>query len=110
MRSPRAKGKNSYYLIPLMDRYAIIDEFDQQLYREDEPDCSELCQCGEDERLTCHTICVESSPCKTDFAFYNHEAPAYQAHRGPCLCYSGRFICMRPSPGEINKHTMNGHY
>ncbi|KOC68218.1 GDNF family receptor alpha-1 [Habropoda laboriosa] len=70
----------------------------KRLYREDEPECSELCQCGEGEVLICHTICVDSSPCKTDFAFYNHEAPAYQAHRGPCLCYSGRFICMRPSP------------
>lgn len=70
----------------------------KRLYREDEPECSELCQCGEGEVLICNTICVDSSPCKTDFAFYNHEAPAYQAHRGPCLCYSGRFICMRPSP------------
>ncbi|XP_017888282.1 uncharacterized protein LOC108629870 isoform X3 [Ceratina calcarata] len=69
-----------------------------RLYRDDEPECSELCQCGEGEVLICHTICVDSSPCKTDFAFYYHEAPAYQAHRGPCLCYSGRFICMRPSP------------
>ncbi|XP_066602969.1 uncharacterized protein [Prorops nasuta] len=70
----------------------------KRLYREDEPECSELCHCGEGEILACSTICVELSPCKTDFAFYNHEAPAYQAHRGPCLCYSGRFICMRPSP------------
>ncbi|XP_033341283.1 glial cell line-derived neurotrophic family receptor-like isoform X3 [Megalopta genalis] len=70
----------------------------KRLYREDEPECSELCQCGEGEVLRCNTICVNSLPCKTDFAFYNHEAPAYQAHRGPCLCYSGRFICMRPSP------------
>ncbi|XP_076244950.1 glial cell line-derived neurotrophic family receptor-like isoform X2 [Calliopsis andreniformis] len=70
----------------------------KRLYREDEPECSELCQCGEGEVLICNTICVNSLPCKTDFAFYNHEAPAYQAHRGPCLCYSGRFICMRPSP------------
>ncbi|XP_063994504.1 uncharacterized protein Gfrl isoform X3 [Diachasmimorpha longicaudata] len=70
----------------------------KRLYREDEPECSELCQCGEGELLLCNTICVESSPCKTDFAFYNHAAPAYQAYRGRCLCYSGRFICMRPSP------------
>ncbi|EZA47503.1 GDNF family receptor alpha-1 [Ooceraea biroi] len=70
----------------------------KRLYREDEPECSELCHCGEGEQLVCNTICVDSSPCKTDFAFYNHEAPAYQAHRGPCLCYSGGFICMRPSP------------
>ncbi|XP_051171129.1 uncharacterized protein LOC127287997 isoform X3 [Leptopilina boulardi] len=70
----------------------------KRLYRDDEPDCSELCQCGEGEVLICNTICVKSSPCKTDFAYYNHAAPAYQAYRGRCLCYSGRFICMRPSP------------
>ncbi|KZC12899.1 GDNF family receptor alpha-1, partial [Dufourea novaeangliae] len=70
----------------------------KRLYRDDEPECSELCQCSEGEVLICNTICVDSSPCQTDFAFYNHEAPAYQAHRGPCLCYSGRFICMRPLP------------
>ncbi|XP_046822579.1 uncharacterized protein LOC124425770 isoform X3 [Vespa crabro] len=74
----------------------------KRLYREDEPECSELCQCGEGEVLICNTICVDSSPCKTDFAYYNHEAPAYQAHRGPCLCYSGGFICMRPSPGAYS--------
>ncbi|OXU22364.1 hypothetical protein TSAR_013411, partial [Trichomalopsis sarcophagae] len=74
----------------------------KRLYREDEPECSELCQCGEDEVLRCNTICVESSPCKTDFAFYHHAAPAYQAYRGRCLCYSGRFICMRPSPDAYN--------
>ncbi|PSN49823.1 hypothetical protein C0J52_08838 [Blattella germanica] len=69
-----------------------------QLYREDEPECSELCQCNEGESLSCNTVCVERAPCKTDFAFYNHAAPAYQAYRGRCLCYSGRFICMRPTP------------
>ncbi|EFN70375.1 GDNF family receptor alpha-3, partial [Camponotus floridanus] len=74
----------------------------KRLYREDEPECSELCHCSEGEQLVCNTICVDSSPCKTDFAFYNHEAPAYQAHRGPCLCYSGGFICMRPSPDTYN--------
>lgn len=24
----------------------------------------------------------------------------FKAFRGRCLCYSGRFICMRPPPGE----------
>ncbi|XP_012234454.1 uncharacterized protein Gfrl isoform X4 [Linepithema humile] len=67
-----------------------------------ENDCSDICHCGEGEQLVCHVICVEMSPCKTDFAFYNHKAPAYQAHRGPCLCYSGGFICMRPSPDTYN--------
>ncbi|CAH1393881.1 unnamed protein product [Nezara viridula] len=67
------------------------------IYREREPDCSEVCLCR-DGSLTCNTICVERLPCQTDFAFYNHAAPAYQAYRGRCLCYSGRFICMRPPP------------
>ncbi|PNF37375.1 hypothetical protein B7P43_G17199 [Cryptotermes secundus] len=70
----------------------------KRLYRDDEPECSELCQCNEGESLSCNTVCVERAPCKTDFAFYNHAAPAYQAYRGRCLCYSGRFICMRPAP------------
>lgn len=39
-------------------------------------------------------------PCKTDFAYYNHAAPSYQAYRGRCICYSGRFICMKPMPGD----------
>ncbi|CAG2052918.1 unnamed protein product [Timema podura] len=73
-----------------------------QLYREDEPECSELCQCSEGETLVCNTVCVERAPCQTEFAFYNHKAPAYQAYRGRCLCYSGRFICMRPSPESYN--------
>lgn len=72
-----------------------------QLYRDDEPDCSEICQCGDGETLACNTICVDRAACKTDFAFYNHAAPAYQAYRGRCLCYSGRFICMRPTPGTV---------
>ncbi|XP_046683341.1 uncharacterized protein LOC124369386 [Homalodisca vitripennis] len=75
-------------------------ECPEKLYRDDEPDCSEICQCGEGEVLACNTICVERAACKTDFAFYNHAAPAYQAYRGRCLCYSGRFICMRPAPGS----------
>lgn len=39
-------------------------------------------------------------PCKTEFAYYNHAAPSYQAYRGRCLCYSGRFICMKPPPSD----------
>ncbi|XP_023248197.1 uncharacterized protein LOC106637710 [Copidosoma floridanum] len=82
----------------------------KRLYREDEPECSELCQCDENESATCSAICVETSPCKTDFAFYNHAAPAYQAYRGRCLCYSGRFICMRPAPGKLNSHIRGEEY
>ncbi|XP_044016202.1 uncharacterized protein LOC122857839 isoform X2 [Aphidius gifuensis] len=87
---------------PRQNHQYIREGKGKRLYREDEPECSELCQCGEGEVLVCNTICVESSPCKTNFAFYNHAAPAYQAYRGRCLCYSGRFICMRPSPDSYS--------
>lgn len=92
----------------ITDQYsiAICITLLQMYHKNDssENDCSDICHCGEGEQLVCHVICVEMSPCKTDFAFYNHKAPAYQAHRGPCLCYSGGFICMRPSPGEPLSH------
>lgn len=102
--STRNKLKQSYAgIYNMMECIMILERgpfVHGQLYRDNEPECSELCQCGEGEVLVCNTICVKPSPCKTDFAFYNHAAPAYQAYRGRCLCYSGRFICMRPSPGE----------
>jgi hypothetical protein len=40
------------------------------------------------------------APCRTSLAYYSHASPAFQAFRGRCLCYSGRFICMRPPHGE----------
>ncbi|XP_059470951.1 uncharacterized protein LOC132193967 isoform X2 [Neocloeon triangulifer] len=76
----------------------ILEGSGKRLYRENEQECSELCQCNEGEQLVCNTLCVQRAPCKTDFAFYNHAAPAYQAYRGRCMCYSGKFICMRPAP------------
>lgn len=60
-----------------------------------------MCECEIGEKLTCKTICIDRMPCKTEFAYYNHAAPAYQAYRGRCLCYSGRFICIKPSPNDI---------
>lgn len=66
--------------------------------RADEPECSEVCQCHPGDSLSCNMVCVARTPCRTDYAFYNHASPAYQAYRGRCLCYSGRFICMRPAP------------
>lgn len=67
----------------------------------DDVECSELCSCGSDTlALSCHALCVPLAPCRTSLAYYSHAAPAYQAFRGRCLCYSGRFICMRPPPGE----------
>jgi hypothetical protein len=88
----------------------------------DDQECSELCSCSTELALTCHALCVPlvsslspyefsikfsqkifsciKVPCRTSLAYYSHAAPAYQAFRGRCLCYSGRFICMRPPPGE----------
>lgn len=66
----------------------------------DDAECSELCSCGESLTLTCHALCVPFAPCRTALAFYSHASPAYQAFRGRCLCYSGRFICMKPPLGE----------
>lgn len=92
----------------------------------DDQECSELCSCGSESlALSCHALCVplvsrrmekikhlsikwmwkfsifhSQVPCRTSLAYYSHAAPAYQAFRGRCLCYSGRFICMRPPPGE----------
>ncbi|XP_073999587.1 uncharacterized protein [Rhodnius prolixus] len=93
---------------PTPPRYCVVPKPEQEtqyiaegdgrrIYREGEPDCSDVCQCG-DGSLICNTICLERHPCQSDFATYNHDSPSYQAYRGRCLCYSGRFICMRPLP------------
>lgn len=71
-----------------------------QIYSLDDAECSELCFCTDSLVLTCHALCVPIAPCRTALAFYSHASPAYQAFRGRCLCYSGKFICMRPPPGE----------
>ncbi|XP_070507906.1 uncharacterized protein [Chironomus tepperi] len=73
----------------------------KRLYIMDDAECSELCSCSaESLALSCHALCVPLVPCRTSLAFYSHTSPAYQAFRGRCLCYSGRFICMRPPPGD----------
>ncbi|XP_063703599.1 uncharacterized protein LOC134833266 [Culicoides brevitarsis] len=72
----------------------------RRLYLAEDPECSELCTCSESLTVSCHALCVPLAPCRTALAYYSHAAPAYQAYRGRCLCYSGRFICMRPPPGE----------
>ncbi|XP_018331552.1 uncharacterized protein LOC108741291 isoform X8 [Agrilus planipennis] len=81
------------------DQY-IKEGTSKRIYHEDESECSEICKCGRSEELVCKTMCIDRMPCRTEFAFYNHAAPAYQAYRGRCLCYSGRFICMKPAPGD----------
>lgn len=73
----------------------------------DDAECSELCSCGESLTLTCHALCVPFAPCRTALAFYSHASPAYQAFRGRCLCYSGRFICMKPPLGD---YSLPGEY
>ncbi|XP_055716352.1 uncharacterized protein LOC129810103 isoform X3 [Phlebotomus papatasi] len=101
---------------PVPTRYCLVQrahQNDQQiaegkskrLYLLDDPECSELCTCsdgGENPTLSCYALCVPMVPCRTSLAFYSHASPAYQAFRGRCLCYSGRFICMRPPPGEYS--------
>ncbi|XP_030753548.1 uncharacterized protein LOC115880481 [Sitophilus oryzae] len=91
----------------IVQRPQIPDQFIREgsfkrIYHEDEFECSDVCECEIGEKLTCRTICIDRMPCKTEFAFYNHAAPAYQAFRGRCLCYSGRFICMKPSPTDYS--------
>ncbi|XP_069172421.1 uncharacterized protein [Procambarus clarkii] len=77
-----------------------------RLYKEGDEDCSELCFCDNDQQTKCKVLdCLESRPCETTFAVYNHNAPAYQMSRGACLCYSGDFICQRPRPEEYDLPT-----
>ncbi|OXA44144.1 GDNF family receptor alpha-3 [Folsomia candida] len=74
----------------------------KRLYRDDIPTCSELCMCelGRPEAAICTVLeCLEIKHCyvKTEDE-YIHLQPTYIAHRGKCLCYSGRFICEKPAP------------
>ncbi|KAG7176265.1 hypothetical protein Hamer_G009043 [Homarus americanus] len=104
----------------------------RKLYKEGDQDCSELCYCERHNHTKCKVSvavplpsdcsitrplkhpdllppqvleCVENKPCETNFAVYNHNAPAYQAYRGECICYSGDFICQRPKPEEFELPT-----
>ena len=72
-----------------------------QLYKYDDPDCSELCECRMGKRLTCKVLeCIAKDACNTGVAFYSHASPFYRAHRGQCLCYSGSFVCSKPPKGN----------
>ncbi|KAL4712576.1 hypothetical protein ACJJTC_007592 [Scirpophaga incertulas] len=74
---------------------------DLELYRSAElAECTDLCVCEPSLQVSCKVACVPRAPCSSRLAHYSHAAPAYQAYRGRCYCYSGAFICMRPSPGE----------
>nr|XP_045582939.1 uncharacterized protein LOC123745882 isoform X2 [Procambarus clarkii] len=73
----------------------IEEGWGKRFYKDEE--CSELCLCHAEEKLACSVLeCVEARPCETSYAVYTHAAPAYQASRGECFCYSGSFICVRP--------------
>jgi hypothetical protein len=75
--------------------------FPLQLYKHDDPECSELCECNLGEVLSCKVLeCIERDACNTGVAFYSHSSPFYQAYRGQCLCYSGSFICSKPPKGK----------
>ncbi|VVC33180.1 GDNF/GAS1 [Cinara cedri] len=70
-----------------------------RLHSLEDNSCSEVCHCKAGESLTCQTICVEVEACESEIAYYHHDSPAYIAFRGRCVCYAGRFICMRPKMG-----------
>lgn len=75
-----------------------------QFYHDFENDCSELCYCAHGSLMRCQTECIQPIACKNEKAMYKHGAPSYQAFRGRCLCYSAKFICMRPKLGEHHFH------
>ncbi|KAK8744146.1 hypothetical protein OTU49_001022, partial [Cherax quadricarinatus] len=77
------------------DTIYIEEGWGKRFYKDEE--CSELCLCHAEQKLACSVLeCVEARPCETGYAVYTHAAPAYQASRGECFCYSGSFICVRP--------------
>ena len=74
----------------------------RRYYKVSDPSCSELCQCHIGEQLVCNVLdCITAVHCETNFAVYAHATPAFQAHRGECMCYSGFFICVRPAKGKV---------
>jgi len=75
----------------------IREGYKKRLYKYDDPDCSELCECHMGKKLTCKVLkCIAKDACNTGVAFYSHASPFYRAHRGQCLCYSGAFVCSKP--------------
>ena len=79
-----------------------------QLYKHDDPECSELCECNLGEVLSCKVLeCIERDACNTGVAFYSHASPFYQAYRGQCLCYSGSFVCSKPPKGNSSSKQLS---
>merc|ERR1719188_1771664 len=82
----------------------IREGYKKRLYKYDDPDCSELCECQMGKELKCKILkCIPKDACNTGVAFYSHASPFYRAHRGQCLCYSGSFVCSKPSKGNFIK-------
>ena len=99
-RGLQKEGRCQYFKncwIELVTNHIII-----QMYKHDDPECSELCECNLGEVLSCKVLeCIERDACNTDEAFYSHASPFYQAYRGQCLCYSGSFVCSKPPKGNF---------
>uniref|UniRef100_A0A0K2TY70 GDNF/GAS1 domain-containing protein n=1 Tax=Lepeophtheirus salmonis TaxID=72036 RepID=A0A0K2TY70_LEPSM len=88
----------------------IREGYKKRLYKFDDPECSELCECSEGEELLCKVLdCIKRDACNTGVAFYSHASPFYQAYRGQCLCYSGSFVCSKP-PKEVELVLPRGVY
>ncbi|TRY71008.1 hypothetical protein TCAL_10692 [Tigriopus californicus] len=88
----------------------IREGYKKRLYKHDDPECSELCECKVGEELSCKVLsCIERDACNTGVAFYSHASPFYQAYRGQCLCYSGSFICSKPAK-EVDLDLTEGVY
>lgn len=88
----------------------IREGYKKRLYKHDDPECSELCECNMGEVLSCKVLeCIERDACNGELAFYSHNSPFYQAHRGQCLCYSGSFVCSKP-PKDVELSLQQGVY
>lgn len=88
----------------------IREGYKKRLYKHDDPECSELCECNLGEVLSCKVLeCIERDACNTGVAFYSHASPFYQAYRGQCLCYSGSFVCSKP-PKDVELSLDRGVY
>jgi hypothetical protein len=80
----------------------IREGYKKRLYKYNDPECSELCECNMGKMLSCKVLnCIERDACNTGVAFYSHASPFYQAYRGQCLCYSGSFVCSKPPKGNM---------
>lgn len=81
----------------------IAEGSGKRLYDEDDPDCSELCQCEASGVARCSiSDCSLRKACGTGAATYSHATHAFQAYRGDCFCFSGSLVCAKPNPGQYS--------